>query len=272
MKHCKPTTTLSKPHSQLLTTEGTPLSDPTHYRSLVGALQYLTFTGPNIAHSVNVVCQYMTNPSYSHLHLVKRVMRYLQGTLDYGLRYTPSSNFQLNAYSDSDWAADINTRRSITGMWSTWVQIRYRGSQRSSPQYLKVPQRPSTKPWHTVLQMCSGFDLFFKMFIKFLLSLLHYIVIIFQPWRYASIPCFIPRLNTWTLIIIFKMMISMFNIFPRMSRSRMCSLKVSTVQCSFNTTRIFILEYLMTNRIILQIHQFILQKSHNNSTTSTSHC
>ncbi|XP_070676266.1 uncharacterized mitochondrial protein AtMg00810-like [Malus domestica] len=115
MEHCKPTSTPSKPHSQLLTTEGTPLSNPTQYRSLVRALQYLTFTRPDIAHSVNVVCQYMTNPSESHMHLVKRIMRYLQGTFNCGLTYTQSPDFQINAYSDSDWAADINTKRSITG-------------------------------------------------------------------------------------------------------------------------------------------------------------
>ncbi|KAM1503388.1 hypothetical protein EV2_029093 [Malus domestica] len=152
MKHCKLTTTLSKPHSQLLTTEGTPLSDPTHYRSLVGALQYLTFTGLNIAHSVNVMCQYMTNPSDSHLHLVKRVMQYLKGTLDYGLQYTPSSNFQLNAYSDSDWATDINTRRSITGY------VVYLGSNSISWQSKKqsTVSQSSTKAKYKALAHCAA--------------------------------------------------------------------------------------------------------------------
>ncbi|XP_068319338.1 uncharacterized mitochondrial protein AtMg00810-like [Pyrus communis] len=115
MEQCKPTSTPFKPHSQLLTTKGTPLSDLTHYRSLVRALQYLTLTRPNIAQSVNIVCQYMTNPFESHMHLVKRIMRYLQGTYNCGLKYSQSSDFQVNAYSDSDWVADINTGRSITG-------------------------------------------------------------------------------------------------------------------------------------------------------------
>lgn len=91
------------------------LVDPTHYRSLVGALQYLTFTRPDTAHSVNLVCQYMTNPTDLHMHLVKRIMRYLQGTLECDLKYTMTQDFNIAAYSDSDWAADINTRRSITG-------------------------------------------------------------------------------------------------------------------------------------------------------------
>ncbi|XP_068332865.1 uncharacterized mitochondrial protein AtMg00810-like [Pyrus communis] len=115
MENYKPTSTPSKPHSQLLVAEGNPLVDPTHYRSLVGALQYLTFTHPDTAHSVNLVCQYMTNPTDLHMHLVKRIIRYLQGTLECDLKYTMTQDFNIAAFSDSDWAADINTRRSITG-------------------------------------------------------------------------------------------------------------------------------------------------------------
>ncbi|CAN6722333.1 unnamed protein product [Malus baccata var. baccata] len=152
MEHCKPTSTPSKPHSQLLTTEGIPLSDPTHYRSLVRALQYLTFTRPDIAHSVNVVCQYMTNPTELHLHLVKRIIRYLQGTATCGIRYTHSSDFQINAYSDSDWAAYINTRRSITGY------VVYLGSNPVSWQSKKqaTVSRSSTEAEYKALAHCAA--------------------------------------------------------------------------------------------------------------------
>ncbi|KAM1957617.1 hypothetical protein ACFX15_003101 [Malus domestica] len=112
---CKPTSTPSKPHTQLFKKEGTPLSDPSHYRSLVKALQYLTFTRPDIAHVVNMACQFMTFPTDLHMHLVKRILRYLKGKLNYGLHYKKSSEFNLTTYSDSDWAADINTLRSVTG-------------------------------------------------------------------------------------------------------------------------------------------------------------
>ncbi|XP_068338942.1 uncharacterized protein [Pyrus communis] len=115
MKTCKSTSTSSKRHSPLLVHEGNLLADHTHYRSLVGALQYLTFTRPDITYSVNVVCQYMTNSTDMHMHLVKRILRYLQGTLDCGLTYTRTSDFNIATYSDSDWAADTNTQRSITG-------------------------------------------------------------------------------------------------------------------------------------------------------------
>ncbi|KAM1701493.1 hypothetical protein ACFXTN_024755 [Malus domestica] len=115
MINCRPCSTPSKPHTQLLKDEGEPLADPTVYRSLVGALQYLTFTRPDIAYAVNYACQFMTTPTEAHFCLVKRILRYLKGTWQCGLTYSAQDNMDLFAYSDADWAADINTRRSTTG-------------------------------------------------------------------------------------------------------------------------------------------------------------
>ncbi|KAM1712704.1 hypothetical protein ACFX12_023548 [Malus domestica] len=115
MDSCKPATTPCKPHSQLLCSEGTLLADPSTYRSVVGSLQYLTFTRPDIAFAVNAVCQYMNSPTEIHFGAVKRILRYLQGTLHNGIMYSAASHPTLTAFSDSDWAADLNTRRSVTG-------------------------------------------------------------------------------------------------------------------------------------------------------------
>ncbi|XP_048434594.1 uncharacterized mitochondrial protein AtMg00810-like [Pyrus x bretschneideri] len=112
---CKPTSTPSKPHTQVLAGEGSLLSEPSHYRSIVGALQYLTFTRPDIAYSVNLVCQFMTQPTDIHMLLAKRILRYIQGTVNYDLNYTKNKNFDIIAFSDFDWAANITTRRSIIG-------------------------------------------------------------------------------------------------------------------------------------------------------------
>jgi histone deacetylase 1/2 len=93
-------------------------SDPTLYRSIVGALQYITITRPDIAFSVNKVCQFMARPLDTHWKAVKRILRYLNGTLHHGLRISPSLNgppFSLRAYSDSDWAIDQDDRRSTSG-------------------------------------------------------------------------------------------------------------------------------------------------------------
>lgn len=65
--------------------DGELLADPTDYRSMVGALQYLTMTRPDIAYAVHLVSQFMHAPRTTHLHAVKRIFRYLQGTADHGL-------------------------------------------------------------------------------------------------------------------------------------------------------------------------------------------
>lgn len=94
------------------------MSDATLYRSIVGALQYATLTRPDIAFSVNKVSQFMANPLESHWKAVKRILRYLKGTLDHGLLIHPSQTgppFSLRAYSDSDWATDQDDRKSVSG-------------------------------------------------------------------------------------------------------------------------------------------------------------
>ncbi|CAL2264036.1 unnamed protein product [Prunus armeniaca] len=109
MHSCRSCSTPCKPHTQVLKESGEVLTDPTLFRSIVGALQYLTFTRPDLAYSVNSVCQYMNQPTDLHWHLVKRILKYVQGTLEYGLSFT-TGDMHLSAYSDADWAGDINTR------------------------------------------------------------------------------------------------------------------------------------------------------------------
>ncbi|XP_068309937.1 uncharacterized mitochondrial protein AtMg00810-like [Pyrus communis] len=102
LESCKPCSTPCKPHTQLLKDKGTPLPAPTMFRSLVGALQYLTFTRPDIAYVVNYACQFMPTPTDVHFSLVKRILRYLHGTAACGLNYSASSQLHLTAFSDAD--------------------------------------------------------------------------------------------------------------------------------------------------------------------------
>jgi histone deacetylase 1/2 len=94
------------------------MADPSLYRSVVGALQYATLTRPDIAFSVNKVFQFMAHPLDTHWKAVKRILRYLKGTLSHGLLINPSTTgppFSLCAYSDADWATDQDDRRSVSG-------------------------------------------------------------------------------------------------------------------------------------------------------------
>lgn len=94
---------------------GDPVSDPSMYRRLAGALQYATLTRPDIAYSVQQACLFMHDPREPHLNLVKRILRYLKGTLHLGLHLNSSSPTTLTAYSDADWAGCPDTRRSTSG-------------------------------------------------------------------------------------------------------------------------------------------------------------
>ncbi|GKE01827.1 ribonuclease H-like domain-containing protein, partial [Tanacetum coccineum] len=98
--------------------DGDPFSDLTLYRSLAGALQYLIFTRPDLSYDVQQVCLYMHNPRDPHNSALKRILRYVRGTIDHGLQLHVSSTDQLTAYTDDDWAGCPVTR------WST---SEYRG-------------------------------------------------------------------------------------------------------------------------------------------------
>ncbi|KAD5317388.1 hypothetical protein E3N88_17334 [Mikania micrantha] len=81
MSDCNPVRTPVDTAGKLGSTDGDLLSDPTHYRSLAGALQYLTFTRPDISYAVQQVCMHMHAPRSSHLNALKRILRYIKGTV-----------------------------------------------------------------------------------------------------------------------------------------------------------------------------------------------
>ncbi|WVZ85135.1 hypothetical protein U9M48_032087 [Paspalum notatum var. saurae] len=95
--------------AKLSATDGTHVAGPTAYQSLTGALQYLTLTRPHLAYAVQQVCLFMHDPCEPHLSLVKRILRYVKGTLSIGLHLGAGT-----AYSDTDWAGCPDSRRSTS--------------------------------------------------------------------------------------------------------------------------------------------------------------
>ncbi|KAK9011654.1 hypothetical protein V6N11_044500 [Hibiscus sabdariffa] len=91
------------------------LGDVQFYRSIIGGLQYVCLTRPDITFVVNRVSQHMNNPLLSHWKAVKRILRYLGGTLDYGLYFKHSSICNLVCYVNADWVASLEDKRSTTG-------------------------------------------------------------------------------------------------------------------------------------------------------------
>jgi histone deacetylase 1/2 len=119
MLKCTPVTTPMASSEKLSATDGTLLSSDysTRYRSIVGGLQYLTMTRPDLSFCVNKVCQYLHAPRCVHWSAVKRILRYVQGTISHGLVLRPSSTRPdlLSAFSDAEWAGNADDRRSTGG-------------------------------------------------------------------------------------------------------------------------------------------------------------
>jgi histone deacetylase 1/2 len=92
---------------------GITFHDPSLYRSIVGGLQYLSFTRPDIAFAIHKVSKFMHNPMEMHWAVVKRILRYLKHTISHSLLIQPTTNVTLQTFSDADWASDPDDRRSV---------------------------------------------------------------------------------------------------------------------------------------------------------------
>ncbi|KAI3825270.1 hypothetical protein L1987_06751 [Smallanthus sonchifolius] len=115
MADCNPVHTPVDTTGKIGSNVGEPISDPTTYRSLAGALQYLTFTRPDISYAVQQICMHMHDPMTGHFNALKRILRYIKGTIRMGLHMGPTSPSILTSYTDADWAGCPDTRRSTSG-------------------------------------------------------------------------------------------------------------------------------------------------------------
>jgi hypothetical protein len=89
-------------------------ADPKHYKSLVGSLLYVTASKPDVKQVVGKVAIFQEEPKESHVQVVKRIFRYLKGTIDLGLWYPSKDSFTLKSYSDVDWVGSVDDRKSTS--------------------------------------------------------------------------------------------------------------------------------------------------------------
>jgi hypothetical protein len=115
MSDCKPCSTPVDTQTKLSEDDEPLVVDLASYRSLTGMLQYLTFSRPDIAYSVQRVCLHMHTPREPHLIALKRILLYLRVSLDYSLLLRPSPTSKLVVYTDADWVGCLDTRRSTSG-------------------------------------------------------------------------------------------------------------------------------------------------------------
>jgi histone deacetylase 1/2 len=143
MHICKIVDTPLSVTDKLSLTDGEVLSsdDSTRYRSIVGALQYITLTRPDLSFSVNKVCQFLHAPTTVHWTAVKKVLRYLRGTLTLGLHFRRSPSTLVSAFSDAEWVGCPDDRRSTGGFavflgpnLISWSARKQATVSRSSPE------------------------------------------------------------------------------------------------------------------------------------------
>ncbi|XP_047172892.1 uncharacterized mitochondrial protein AtMg00810-like [Vigna umbellata] len=112
---CQPVSTPIQPGTKFSKTEGKPYSDVHAYRRLIGRLLYLTNTRPYLSFVVSTLSQFLSNPLEDHYATAIRILRYIKNNPRQGLFFPSNTEHALKAFSDSDWAACPNTRRSVTG-------------------------------------------------------------------------------------------------------------------------------------------------------------
>jgi hypothetical protein len=115
MEDSKPVGTPMVTGCKLSKDDDSPDVDQSSYRSMIGSLLYITTSRPDIMHTVGMVGRYQAAPKQSHLQAVKRIFKYLKGTMTYGMWYPRNQNFQLTAYLDADWANCVDGRKCTSG-------------------------------------------------------------------------------------------------------------------------------------------------------------
>lgn len=141
MLTAKPVSTPLPSNFIITKTAGTLLKDPKEFRMVVGSLQYLLITRPEMAFAVNKLSQYMQSPTTEHWSIAKRLLRYLRGTTDYGVQFHKNSPLSLHAYSDADWGGNKEDWSSNTAFILylgknpiSWCSKKQRTTARSSTE------------------------------------------------------------------------------------------------------------------------------------------
>ncbi|KAG6480984.1 hypothetical protein ZIOFF_057575 [Zingiber officinale] len=117
MENCNAIKHPMEPKTQLhKDLEGTPV-DATEYRHIIGCLRYLLHTRPDLSYSIGMTRRYMERPAITHHKVVKQILKYLKGTIHFGLVYMKGpQKISIFGYSDNDLASDLDGRKSISGM------------------------------------------------------------------------------------------------------------------------------------------------------------
>uniref|UniRef100_A0A6N2K750 Integrase catalytic domain-containing protein n=1 Tax=Salix viminalis TaxID=40686 RepID=A0A6N2K750_SALVM len=115
LEDCKPVSIPLPTGEKLKKIDGSELADECTYRKIVGSLLYLTATRPDLMYAASLLSRFMNQPTRKHMGVAKRVLRYVQGTLHYGIEYVRNQSSTLVGFCDADWAGSEDDSLSTSG-------------------------------------------------------------------------------------------------------------------------------------------------------------
>ncbi|RVW19213.1 Retrovirus-related Pol polyprotein from transposon TNT 1-94 [Vitis vinifera] len=146
------------PSFKLMKDEGGVKVDNTYYKQIVGSLMYLIATRPDMMFVVSLISRYMENPTELHLQAAKRVLRYLKGTTEFGIFYKKRGDDELAAYTDSDYAGDLEDRKKLTKAGT--VELVHCGTQEQLADVMTKPLKLDVfLNLRGLLGVCSEMDI-----------------------------------------------------------------------------------------------------------------
>ncbi|GJT24833.1 retrovirus-related pol polyprotein from transposon TNT 1-94 [Tanacetum coccineum] len=130
--------------------------DQSDYRSKIGSLMYLTSSRPDLVQAVCYCARYQARPTQKHLKEVKRIFKYLKGTINMGLWYPKDSGFELTAFSDADHAGCLDTQKRTSGgiQFPVVITLVYAGCQRNKKLHCNVFSRGRVRG--VICKLCSS--------------------------------------------------------------------------------------------------------------------
>ncbi|CAL9006850.1 unnamed protein product [Prunus brigantina] len=156
LKDCKIVATPLAMNEKLSKNDGSEAADEGKYRQIVGSLLYLTATRPDIMFAASLLARFMHNPTKKHMGTAKRVLRYIQGTIDFGIIFEKGKETTLIGYCDSDWAGSEDDMRSTSGYAFTmgsgvfsWASIKQNTVALSTAEaeYISAAEATSQAKW-----------------------------------------------------------------------------------------------------------------------------
>lgn len=158
MEECNPVRNPLVPGSKLDLDEGGERVDETLYKQIVGSLIYITNTRPDLQFAVSLLSRYMSRPTTLHLAAAKKVMRYLKGTMDFGLWYKRGGRRELLIYTDSDFAGDLDSKRSTSGYVFLMDEAAVTWSSKKQP----IVTLSTTEAEYVAASVCACQAIWFK--------------------------------------------------------------------------------------------------------------